>query len=266
MFIKYYIYFCGRYKATLLLIMSQLSTLSATDSHILEALFDAETSPRNGATASKVHVLQRSSGGSSQAAVETTARLREAERDAIAPLNDPNVPVTASAIQAALDSLNAIVTVNPQYASAYVNRSQVLRMSVGEELFRASDSTVVAEQTLQVFEDLERAIELAGPQTVGDSVSSSQADILATAYTHRGYLLLAASKAARSCTSSLPGLPSSLAGLGSETLEEMASKEFAQGARYGSKLAQDLAVRTNPYAKMCGAIVREALKKEMAAA
>jgi hypothetical protein len=48
-----------------------------------------------------------------------------------------------------------------------------------------------------------------------------------------------------------------------DRLEEMASHDFFLGGRYGNKAAQQLAVQTNPYAKMCGAIVKEAMRKEV---
>jgi len=45
--------------------------------------------------------------------------------------------------------------------------------------------------------------------------------------------------------------------------EELASADFAIAGRYGNKTARDLAVKTNPYAKLCGQIVREALQREI---
>jgi hypothetical protein len=57
--------------------------------------------------------------------------------------------------------------------------------------------------------------------------------------------------------------PERLRGLGADQLEEMASRDFFFGGRYGNKVAQQLSVQTNPYAKMCGAIVKEAMRKEV---
>jgi hypothetical protein len=59
------------------------------------------------------------------------------------------------------------------------------------------------------------------------------------------------------------GGPDKLQDMGPDQLEEMASRDFFFGGRYGNKVAQQLAVQTNPYAKMCGAIVKEALRKEV---
>jgi len=58
-------------------------------------------------------------------------------------------------------------------------------------------------------------------------------------------------------------LPDQLRNLSSEQLEEMASWGFQLGGRYGNPVAKQMAVRTNPYAKLCGAIVREAMREEM---
>ena len=53
-----------------------------------------------------------------------------------------------------------------------------------------------------------------------------------------------------------------LKGLEQSELEELASKDFAAAARYGDEAAREMSVRTNPYAKMCGAIVKNALREE----
>lgn len=47
-----------------------------------------------------------------------------------------------------------------------------------------------------------------------------------------------------------------------EDLEELASRDFMMGGRYGNEIARGLAVATNPTAKLCGSIVREAMRKE----
>lgn len=44
--------------------------------------------------------------------------------------------------------------------------------------------------------------------------------------------------------------------------EEAASLDFALGGRFGNEVAKGLAVSTNPTAKLCGQMVREAMKKE----
>jgi hypothetical protein len=58
-------------------------------------------------------------------------------------------------------------------------------------------------------------------------------------------------------------LPAPLRGLSREIIEEMASRDFALGGRYGDEGARAMAVRTSPYAKLCGEIVKEAMKGEV---
>lgn len=116
-----------------------------------------------------------------------------------------------------------------------------------------------------IFADLGKAINLATPPSPADAISSVQARLLADAHTHRGYILL---KAARVKKNTKEGTvenvgPDRLVSLGADQLEEMASHDFFLGGKYGNKVAQQMAVQTNPYAKMCGAIVKEAMRKEI---
>jgi hypothetical protein len=46
--------------------------------------------------------------------------------------------------------------------------------------------------------------------------------------------------------------------------EENASRDFMMGGRYGNEIAKALAVSTNPTAKLCGEMVRGAMRKEYA--
>jgi len=92
-------------------------------------------------------------------------------------------------------------------------------------------------------------------------VSAMDAKILAAAHTHRGYLLLLASKSEEN--QHMMDSIKALRDLRKEDLEEMASRELALGGRYGNETARQLAVKTNPYAKLCGSIVKEALQKEI---
>ena len=86
---------------------------------------------------------------------------------------------------------------------------------------------------------------------------------MADAHTHRGYLLLKAARVKKAGSGDEATGPERLRGLSADQLEEMASRDFFFGGRYGNKVAQQLSVQTNPYAKMCGAIVKEAMRKEL---
>lgn len=46
-------------------------------------------------------------------------------------------------------------------------------------------------------------------------------------------------------------------------LEKLAAADFRQGGIYGNEIAKQMAIQLNPYAKMCGEIVREAMIADM---
>jgi tetratricopeptide (TPR) repeat protein len=85
---------------------------------------------------------------------------------------------------------------------------------------------------------------------------------LSDAYVHRAtiYLLLARSLQSDPAHASIP---KSVNVQNSETLEEWASRDFALAAKYGNRVGRVMAALTNPFAKMCGTIVRTALEAEM---
>jgi Tfp pilus assembly protein PilF len=156
-------------------------------------------------------------------------------------------------MDAAIAELDDVVRQEPNYASAYINRAMLLRLKLESQLSASQhifDHSIASVQPL--FTNLSRAIHVSLPSSSPtDPVSPFQAKSLRTAYSHRAYLYL---KAAETGTA--------LQGLEKSELEELASKDFAGAARYGDELAREMSVRTNPYAKMCGAIVRNALNEE----
>lgn len=122
--------------------------------------------------------------------------------------------------------------------SLWNNRAQVRRLSKNVE---------------GALDDLSQTIRTATPSK-NTVVSSDNAKVLSFAHTHRAtiYMLIARGE--------ISGV---LENENLERLEEYASHDFAMAGKYGSELARAMAVRTNPYAKMCGAIVQAALKHEM---
>lgn len=129
--------------------------------------------------------------------------------------------------------------------------------------------------TADVLADLAKAIALAAPDSPSAAVSPLQAKVLAGAHTQYAHVLYKLSRRDKRPTEvSVRGqgqdqtppeiaVPESLSGRSDEELEEMASRHFAMGGRYGNELAREMAVRTNPYAKLCGSIVKGALMEEV---
>jgi tetratricopeptide (TPR) repeat protein len=139
------------------------------------------------------------------------------------------VSVAEETPETALALLDTLLKEYPLYASAYNNRAQLLRLR--PELSENSET--------QIMTDLDKAIELAAPQKEGDMVSEAQGRVLKNAYSQRGAIWV------------------------QRKLDEKAMRDFEQAARWGSEVAREYVVKNNPYAKMCGEMVKEVLRKEM---
>jgi hypothetical protein len=235
--------------ATATTVKSEKPSLTSNDAAVLSALFNPESLPSSSVTISKAipslpHIPD-----------STLPGLQRREIAAIQSLNSesPSPP----AVRTAISNLSSLIKEHPRYTPAYLNRAQATRLLIGEEdaLFLPQNSDLLS----GVLSDLNQAISLASPSSPADALSDFQASLLSKAHTHRGYLLLKASQAAGQ-TGLL--LSTEVAGTGMDQLEELASKDFFLGGRYGNKIARELSVKTNPYAKMCGAIVQEAMRKE----
>ncbi|KAL2217551.1 hypothetical protein M432DRAFT_444731 [Thermoascus aurantiacus ATCC 26904] len=247
---------------------SSAPSLSSKDAAVLQALFDAESAPSSAikidpSLPSFPHIDISPSG---------LEALKSRELHAVRQLQAPSgSSVPRETIKSAIAELDAIIAEFPSYPPAYVNRAQALRMLIDVEDGRdGSDEALFApansETATKLFSDLGQAIALATPKSPASPISPVQARLLADAHTHRGYLLLRAArmKAKRKDSGDEElGGPERLRGLTKDEIEEMASRDFFFGGRYGNPVAQQLAVQTNPYAKMCGAIVKEAIRKEV---
>ncbi|RSH91593.1 hypothetical protein EHS25_008962 [Saitozyma podzolica] len=230
-----------------------MTTLSIRDNSVLATLFDA------GASGSAVTPLQHFTESPPGLQEDDFIRCSRHELSALLPLDQPNP--SSQALTDSIAALSNIIQEQPRYASAYVNRAQARRLLMAyDKLFSSQE----AKCTNQVLSDLNLAVELASPPSPRSPVTPHQSTLLAAAHTHRGLLLLRAADLIRR-GSEVYGLPDHLLKLGSDALEEAASRDFEAGGRYGDKMAKDMAVRTNPYAKMCGSIVQEAQRRELEA-
>ncbi|PLN81732.1 hypothetical protein BDW42DRAFT_168134 [Aspergillus taichungensis] len=243
-------------------------SLTTNDSAVLQALFDAESSPSSAVTIDPslppfpphLHIT-----------AETYEGLKARELAIIRTLQPSDV--SPETIRSALQNLDALITEHPTYPPAYMNRAQAQRLLIttttttpattqssnddaDEQIFIPANASAAS----ALFDDLGRTIAYATPKSPADAVSTVQARVLADAHTHRAYLLL---KLKRARQDGSDGGPEKLKGCAPEEIEEMASRDFFLGGRFGNKVAQQMAVQTNPYAKMCGAIVKEALRKEV---
>jgi hypothetical protein len=227
-----------------------MANLTAHDSNILKSLFDPEAPT----TKQVNHGLSTTSLPGMTEAQFSACRLKEIQ--IVSTLHDGNP--SQGIVQTAIGELSRLIQQSPQYASAYINRAQATRLLIPlDDLFTADR----ASESNQLLSDLGQGIRFAEPTAQHAQPSSHQRTVLATAYTHRGFLLLKIADMLRK-EKQIYGVSQSLRSASAESVEEQASRDFAAGGENGSKEAREMAVRTNPYAKMCGAIVKEALKKE----
>lgn len=172
-----------------------------------------------------------------------------------------------------VSKLSQLIQHHPRYASAHNNRAQALRRLYGDSmlvadapknlqaLLREVDDAERIEAANTVLSDLDHAISLLTPTAPHSRLSPQVARTLSNAHTQRAAIYLATSKLLLSKSVSV-GADRPEARWSKLDFEEHASRDFAMGGRYGNEIAKGLAVSTNPTAKLCGQMVREAMKKE----
>ncbi|KAL1877058.1 hypothetical protein Daus18300_002668 [Diaporthe australafricana] len=170
--------------------------------------------------------------------------------------------------------LSELVSMNPSYASARNNRAQAARRLHGDGMLvsglEPSDSPLslagdpeerrsAARRTLA---DLDACISLLTPSGSYPRLSRQAARTLSSAHTQRAAVYHQTSKML--AKGGVLDIAPERTEIGWQKIdfEEAASRDFALGGRYGNEVAKGLAVSTNPTAKLCGQMVREAMKKE----
>ncbi|KAK4202620.1 hypothetical protein QBC40DRAFT_276269 [Triangularia verruculosa] len=173
----------------------------------------------------------------------------------------------------AVTSFDQLIEECPQYASARNNRAQALRRLYGDAIL-IWDAPSLPQALLQTVDDaervrvgkvllgdLDRAISLLTPTTRHSRLSPQVAKTLSMAHTQRAAIYLMTSKLMLTKSILIDGERPEVKWSKIE-FEEHASADFAMGGRYGNEIAKGLAVSTNPTARLCGQMVREAMKKE----
>ncbi|KAK7746869.1 hypothetical protein SLS53_002057 [Cytospora paraplurivora] len=171
-------------------------------------------------------------------------------------------------------ALDKLISANPSYASARNNRVQANRRLFGDGVLVAgvqpSDSPLIARPDpeekrsvgSQILLDLDICVSLLTPDVPNPRLSRQAAKTLSSAHTQRAAIYLQTSKMLVRGGVLEVAPERKEASWQKINFEEAASLDFALGGRYGNDIAKGLAVSTNPTAKLCGQIVREALKKE----
>lgn len=179
------------------------------------------------------------------------------------------------------------------YASAYTNLATIKKLilhhdvSVGKEIsdktLTSFDHVVALEK--EIFDLLVKAVELAMPKEMvyendsngadngADSlqgpryiVSKRQANCLSSAYYQFASLLLTKAAKIEKYLSHRPGCSSSgFLFSQKELLESRASNYFFISGAFGNRIAADLSGKVNPYAKLCGNMVKQSIIEQFKA-
>ena len=258
--------------------------LSTRDIHVLEKIKDPESDPSAGVAIDRSlpadpHVEDQS----------TYLKIAQQEKEVIFSMQSLELQIAGQRPSTGLDvveeyrrcvaSLDDLIKSYPDYASARNNRAQALRRLYGDSmlvegvspfphvLIRDAEESERMEAARTVLADLDRSVALLSPDRPSASLSPQAAKTLSMAHTQRAAIYHMTSKLLASAgrSVSLDGSRRE-AGWGKLEFEEAASRDFALGGRYGNEIAKGLAVSTNPTAKLCGQIVREAMKKEYGSA
>ncbi|KAF2463607.1 uncharacterized protein BDR25DRAFT_347104 [Lindgomyces ingoldianus] len=225
--------------------------LSSNDTRILHALFDPETLPSSVARSKDQWIVDASLPPHSTISSSQLSVLEIQQNNLIRRVTSTSKP-RDGVIDDVLETMDKIATKWPNYPSTYLNRAMLIRIKLESSVPKdASIFSAIDPNIERLFTDLFHAIRLSSPPSLSTPISPYQARILRQAYSHRAYLYLKAAESSHD-----------LKGKSKAELEELASLDFKNAARFGDEVAREMSVRTNPYAKMCGAIVRNALREE----
>lgn len=192
----------------------------------------------------------------------------------LAGLNPKTADKPIDAYKDCLASLGRLISASPSYASARNNRAQATRRLYGDgmlitgvepsdgPLMISGDRDEKLSAASQALSDLDACISLLSPTGAHPRLSPHAAKTLSSAHTQRAAIYHQTSRMLAKGGKVDVHPQRREASWKTLDFEEAASLDFALGGKYGNEIAKGLAVSTNPTAKLCGQMVREAMKKE----
>lgn len=258
--------------------MTQVN-LSQRDINVLEKMRDPDYNP-----AANLVVDERLPRDPQITDPDTYDALSRRERDIISSIQKLELELSQSGAEDAdevasaaymdcVTKLDALISEYPNYASARNNRAQVMRRLYGDLMLLSyttgpnmplitdpnHDEKLRASAT--ALDDLDTSISLLTPAQFSSPMAPTAAKTLSSALTQRGAIYLQTGKLMSARALDID--PSRReASWDQHQFQEAASHDLALGGRYGNEIAKNLAVSVNPTAKLCGQIVREAMRKE----
>ncbi|ETS77518.1 hypothetical protein PFICI_11392 [Pestalotiopsis fici W106-1] len=251
-------------------------TLSRRDENVLEKMKDPESDP-------STSILVDSTLPKDPNVTEPSIYERVSKREKDIVLSMQQLEMQLAGIKvlrsvqdpvqeyaACVSHLGELISEFPNYASARNNRAQALRRLHGDKLLskvldmqalkQDASNEERAQAAITLLGDLDEAISLLTPKSVFGSISPVAGRTLSLAHTQRGAIYHMTAKSASAERQDLGERREAVWSI--VDFETAASRDFALGGKYGNDIAKGLAVATNPTAKLCGQMVREAMKKE----
>jgi len=262
------------------------ATLTTHDLIVLEKIKDPESGPAPPLLISESlpkdpHVTDQELYQSiiqQERGIISTVQEIELQIAGLKPTSQSSSPLTQYLI--CVKKFDKLIEDYPNYASARNNRAQALRRIYGDAMLVKSPLETLGEQATvldptasdallmsvskRVLEDLTKAIFLLTPKLFSP-LSTQAAKTLSQVYTQRGALYHLTAKRLSSKDTVLR-IDEKQKEVQWKVIdfEENASMDFMMGGTYGNEIAKALAVTTNPTAKLCGDMVREAMRREYA--
>ncbi|KAH6606677.1 hypothetical protein Trco_005830 [Trichoderma cornu-damae] len=254
-------------------------SLSRRDINVLEKIKDPESNPAAGVVIDSA--LPRDPQITDHSVYE---RVVERERTVIRTLQAIETQLSSSrsegdaeqaieGYKTCVSDLGHLISDYPLYASARNNRAQIMRRLYGDSMLLNYTATMPMPLIPQpepsekrkaaknALEDMEIAIQLLTPSSPATPMSAQAARTLSMAHTQRAAMYLRTAKLLSDRQLDVDDSRQEPTWSRMD-FEEAASKDLALGGRYGNQIAKALAVSVNPTAKLCGQMVREAMKKE----
>lgn len=253
--------------------------LSKHDINVLEKIKDPESNPTAGVITDESlprdpHIIDTSVYervvAEERQIIQTIQKL---EIQFSQSMSEDSTETAVAEYKRCASELDGLISEYPSYASARNNRAQISRRLYGDAMLLSETSGMpmpLIEQPNRgekvkaskvVLDDLEHSITLLSPSSLSTPLSPQAARTLSMAHTQRAAIYLKTTKllSYRSLDMDESRREAQWAKL---DFEEAASRDLALGGRYGNQIAKGLAVSVNPTAKLCGQIVRQAMKEE----
>lgn len=264
--------------------MANIPRLTPSDAKILATVFDPESAPE----AAQINVdpnqpqdpYIRDTALLASLRVEELVAVKLIEDYSKAPVEQQSEEAKQGVFLKALAVLSDIAERHPKYASVWNNQAQLRRWRYGDRGVLAANTTdcgrTVNSPTLEArnaivhaLQDLDTAIALASPRSQNAAVSPAQGRLLAQAWTQRAAIFWGTARDLQSPEMTLVA-PShgddseepDWMSWSSTRFEEEGSRCFFMAGLYGSEVGRAMAVLSNPTAKLCGGIVKEAMRRE----